>query len=218
LVPSALIFPTEKPSSESFTFEAMKLGTEFRYRESVIGLLKKGKKGSLTIEGVKTTKGKYKADAVVNAAGAHASQICKLADLNIPINPDSHEAGITAPVKPFLDPLIVDIRPGREVKTANFYFGQNSEGQIIFCYTPIKIFPGENRYSTSEFMPIMARRMVDLIPRFKNELGIMDLIGGAKVIIENPRDTRVKIIDALKEISEKERDLFSSFRFPKLQD
>jgi sarcosine oxidase subunit beta len=91
-----------------------------------------------------------------------------MAGLDIPVNPDSHEAGITAPVKQFLDPLIVDLRPGPEGKTSNFYFGQCSEGQIIFCYTPIKIFPGENRNSTSEFMPIMARRLVDLIPRFKN--------------------------------------------------
>ena len=91
-----------------------------------------------------------------------------MAGLNIPVNPDSHEAGITAPIKPFLDPLVVDIRPGSEGKTANFYFGQNLEGQIIFCYTPIKIFPGEDRRSTSEFMPIMANRMINLIPRFKN--------------------------------------------------
>jgi len=154
--------------SESFTNEAMELGAEFRYCESVIGILKEGKKGSLTVKGVKTAKGEYKADAVVNAAGAHASMICKMTGLDIPVNPDSHEAGITAPIKPFLDPLVVDIRPGAEGKTANFNFGQNSEGQIIFCYTPIKIFPGENRQSTSEFMPIMAKRMVDLIPRFKN--------------------------------------------------
>jgi len=155
-------------ASVSFTNEATELGAEFRYRESVNGLIIKGKKKDLTVKGVKTTKGEYNADAVLNAAGAHASSICKMAGLNIPVNPDSHEAGITAPVRSFLDPLVVDIRPGDEGKTANFYFGQNLEGQIIFCYTPIKIFPGENRQSTSEFMPIMAKRMVDLIPRFKN--------------------------------------------------
>jgi len=155
-------------SSESFTNEAMKLGVEFRYRESVIGLLTNKSKGNLIVKGIKTTKGEYEADAIVNAAGAHASSICKMVGLDIPVNPDSHEAGITAPVKPFLDPLVVDIRPGAEDKTANFYFGQNSEQRIIFCYTPIKIFPGEDRRPTSEFMPVMARRMVDLIPRLKN--------------------------------------------------
>jgi sarcosine oxidase subunit beta len=155
-------------ASESFTNEAAKLGTEFRYCERVVGLQTNGDNENIQIKGVKTTKGEYKADCVVNAAGAHASKICKMVGLDIPVNPDSHEAGITAPVKQFLEPLIVDLRPGPEGKTSNFYFGQCSEGQIIFCYTPIKIFPGENRDSTSEFMPIMARRLVNLIPRFKN--------------------------------------------------
>ena len=155
-------------ASESFTNEAVKNGAEFRYKESVINLIKKKVNRDTLITGVKTDKGKYDADAVINAAGAHATKICKMAGLNIPVNPDSHEAGITAPIKSFLNPLVVDIRPGEEGKTANFYFGQNLENQIIFCYTPIKIFSGENRYSTSEFMPIMARRMVNLIPRLKN--------------------------------------------------
>ena len=47
-----------------------------------------------------------------------------------------HEAGISAPIAPFLGPLVVDLRPGPDGRTANFYFGQNHEGQIIFCYTP----------------------------------------------------------------------------------
>ncbi len=155
-------------ASESFTNEAVKLGAEFRYRESIIDLITEKDNKDLTVRGVKTTKGEYKADAVLNTAGAHASNICQMAGLDIPVNPDSHEAGITAPIKSFLNPLVVDIRPGEEGETANFYFGQNLENQIIFCYTPLKIFPGENRESTSEFMPVMARRMVDLIPRLKN--------------------------------------------------
>jgi len=146
----------------------MKNGAKFLFKEKVTSLLKDGKKGNLSIKGVKTLKGMYKAGAVVNAAGADASALCKMAGLNIPVNPDSHEAGITAPVKQFLKPLVVDMRPGSEGKTANFYFGQNNEGQIIFCYTPLYIIPGRNRDSTSEFMPIMARRMVELIPRLKN--------------------------------------------------
>ena len=106
--------------------------------------------------------------AIVNAAGAHASMICRMAGLEIPVVPDSHEAGISAPMKSFLDPFVVDLRPGPEGRTLNFYFGQNSEGQIIFCYTPIEKIIGENRDSTSEFMPIMANRLVGLIPRLKN--------------------------------------------------
>jgi sarcosine oxidase subunit beta len=154
--------------SEYFTNEAMRRGAQFLYNEQAIGLLSEGEHGSLTITGVKTTKDVYTADCIVNAAGAHATAICNMAGLDIPVTPDSHEAGISAPLQQFLDPLVVDMRPGGEGKTANFYFGQNLEGQIIFCYTPLNIFPGEERRSTSEFMPVIARRMVDLIPRLKN--------------------------------------------------
>ena len=65
---------------------------------------------------------------------------------------------------------MVDLRPGPEGKTDNFYFGQNKEGQIIFCYTPQQLFPGTNRESLSEFLPVLAGRMISLLPRLKNML------------------------------------------------
>jgi sarcosine oxidase subunit beta len=154
-------------AAESFSNESMQLGADFHYKEPVTNLLFAGSTKK-NIKGVKTKKDTYTADYIINTAGAHASAICTMAGLNIPVNPDSHEAGISAPIQPFLDPLVVDLRPGPECKTANFYFGQNLEGQIIFCYTPIQIFPGEDRRSTSEFMPVIAQRLVDLIPRLKN--------------------------------------------------
>lgn len=151
-------------AAQSFTNEAVHLGAVFRYRERVTGLLTDG----AAVVGVRTSAGEYKAPVVIVASGAHATEVCRMAGLDIPVRPDSHEAGISAPVQPFLGPLVVDIRPGPEGRTVNCYFGQNSEGQIIFCYTPKELFPGENRSSTSEFMPIAAARMVRIIPRLKN--------------------------------------------------
>lgn len=151
-------------AAESFAGQAKKSGADFHYREEVVGLDTEGSR----IVAVRTTRERYPSDFVVNTAGAKASNVCKMAGINIPVNPDSHEAGVSAPLKPFLNPLVVDLRPGLEGQTANFYFGQNSEGSIVFCYTPRQIFPGENREPTSEFMPIIARRLADVIPRFKN--------------------------------------------------
>lgn len=153
-------------AAESFTNEAKKLGAVFRFREHVESMMF-DEGGQRSVVGVRTKTGEFKAGVVVNAAGAKATEICKMAGVNIPVVPDSHEAGITAPVKQFLGPLVVDIRPGPEGKTANFYFGQVESGQVIFCYTPLKPFYGEARACTSEFMPIIARRMVDLIPKLK---------------------------------------------------
>jgi sarcosine oxidase subunit beta len=145
---------------------ARRHGAEYRFGETVTGItVRHGR-----VQEVLTDRGAYATAAVLNAAGAEARRIGALTGLDIPVVPDSHEAGISAPIKPFLDPLIVDLRPGPEGKTANFYFGQNSEGQIIFCYTPITPIVGENREATSEFLPIIARRLIDLIPAFEHLL------------------------------------------------
>ena len=151
-------------AAESFTNEARRAGAVYRYGEPVRSLLMRG----TSVVGVQTEGGEYRAPSVVVAAGVRAGEICRTAGLDVPILPDSHEAGISAPVKAFLGPLVVDLRPGPEGRTTNFYFGQDADGQIIFCYTPRSPISGTNRNSTHEFMPIAAARLVELIPRLKN--------------------------------------------------
>jgi sarcosine oxidase, subunit beta len=151
-------------AAESFTHEATSLGAQYRYREPVTSLVMEDH----TVTGVRTPQEEYRAPVVIVTAGARATSLCRMAGLEIPVLPESHEAGISAPVRDFLDPLVVDLRPGAEGKTTNFYFGQDADGQIIFCYTPKAPFAGENRTSTFEFMPIVAARLVNLLPRLKN--------------------------------------------------
>ncbi len=145
---------------------ACRLGAELRVSERVTGYLTDG--GAM--RGVKTDQGSYHAPLVVLATGTDAAEHGELLGIDIPVRPDSHEAGITAPVEPFLEPLVVDMRPGVEGRTANFYFGQNHEGQIIFCYTPKELFVGTNRRSLSEFLPVLAGRMISLVPSLENLL------------------------------------------------
>lgn len=147
-------------------FESQKRGCTYKFKEQVTRISVENNR----VQSVTTDKDTYLAPLVVNASGANAQQIGELTKLGIPVIPDSHEAGISAPLEQFLGPLIVDLRPGPEGKTANFYFGQNHEGAIIFCYTPSELFKGTNREPTSEFLPILARRMISLIPRLKNLL------------------------------------------------
>jgi sarcosine oxidase subunit beta len=156
--------PLKVPAA--FQRAAQALGAVFRFKDRVVGYRVDGGR----IRGIVTDKGEYAAGAVVVATGADAADDGRMLGVEIPVQPDSHEAGITAPVAPFLKPLVVDMRPGPEGKTANFYFGQNDEGQIIFCYTPKELFYGTNRESTSEFLPILAARMIALIPRLRHAL------------------------------------------------
>ncbi|HJO93386.1 MAG TPA: FAD-binding oxidoreductase [Victivallales bacterium] len=151
-------------TAEAIEGASVLLGAEFKFNSKIIDLVTENGK----VLGVKTEKETIFAGAVVNTAGANGMEVSKMAGIDIPIIPDSHEAGISAPVGNFLDPLVVDLRPGSEGKTSNFYFGQNHEGAIIFCYTPKHLFKGKDRRVTSEFMPVIAKRLVSLIPKFKN--------------------------------------------------
>ncbi len=153
-------------ASASFWEESRDRGAEFRFGEEITDLIIKGGR----IKGVKTTGGTYYAPMLLNASGAAAGETGRMAGIDIPVTPDSHEAGISAPMERLFEPLIVDIRPGPEGRTKNFYFGQNDFGSIIFCYTPIEPIVGTNRSATSEFMTVISRRMIDLIPTLKNML------------------------------------------------
>lgn len=153
-------------AAEGFRRAASDKGAEFRFKEPVVEIeIRQDKIRSIT-----TTKDTYSAPLVLNASGADARETGALCGIDIPVTPDSHEAGISAPVAPFLDPLVVDMRPGLEGRTANFYFGQNSQGQIIFCYTPIEPIIGKDRRETSEFLPVVCRRLFQLMPRLRNLL------------------------------------------------
>jgi sarcosine oxidase subunit beta len=128
----------------------------------VIDILKDGD----AVQGVRTDKAHYHADVVVNAAGPWAREVAALAGVEVPLQPDSHEAGITEPIAPFLRPMVVDIRP--VAGSANYYFYQHHTGQIVFCITPSPPIVGLDRRETSVFLPQVAQRMIGIMPRLKN--------------------------------------------------
>jgi sarcosine oxidase subunit beta len=86
--------------------------------------------------------------------------------MHAPVNPDSHEAAITEPVAHFLRPMVVDIRP--VAGSANYYFYQHATGQILFCITPSPNIWGIETHETSSFLPMVTRRMVEVLPRLSN--------------------------------------------------
>lgn len=145
-----------------FAKRAVELGVEFCFNERVTEITRhKGK-----VVGVRTNKGNYATNCVINAAGSAAKAIAQLAGLDAPVITDSHEGGITEPVAAFLDPMVVDIR--HSGSSANFYFYQNKAGQVIFCYTPSPAIIGSDIRETSAFLPLISSRMVGLMPKLGN--------------------------------------------------
>jgi sarcosine oxidase, subunit beta len=145
----------------AFYFRARRLGAEFRYWEKVTGFTKVADQ----ITEVITNRDRYACGQVINAAGSYAKEVAQFAGLDLPVNPDNHEAGITEPVVRFFGPMVVDMRqrPG----SANFYFYQNHEGQVVFCITPEPSIWGIDNRSTSEFLPMCAKRMLEVYPRLR---------------------------------------------------
>ena len=154
-------------SLHSFFRHSKDLGANYRFNEKVIDIITERNK----VVGVKTTKNTYKTKSVVNASGAYAKEIGSMVDLEMPVVPESHEAGITEPVKNFFTPMIVDIRPCSDLRcgdSKNYYFYQNKEGKIIFCLTPSPNIVGTDRRETSSFLPQISKRMIQLLPRLRN--------------------------------------------------
>jgi len=149
-------------ANHAFYNQSKKLGADFLFKTIVEDLIIDHD----SIKGVITNKGSFYAPIVINAAGAWAVKIGEMAGLHLPITPDSHEAGITEPVSRFLNPMIVDMRPYR--KSSNFYFYQHCTGQIVFCVTPSPNAWGFDTRETSEFLPLVARRLIEIIPKLQN--------------------------------------------------
>jgi sarcosine oxidase subunit beta len=146
----------------AFYHHALRYGATFHFEERVTGvLIDHGR-----IVGVRTDRDTYYTGTVINTAGPWAREVAAMAGLEVPVIPDSHEAGISEPVQSFLRPMLVDIRPTED--SANYYFYQHATGQIVFCITPHPPIVGTDRRETSIFLPQVSRRMVDLVPRLRH--------------------------------------------------
>lgn len=149
-------------ATHAFYRQAKQNGAEFHFGETVQEIIVRQDR----VRGVKTNKGHYSCDVIINAAGPWAKQIGEMGRMVVPVTPDSHEAAITESVAHFLNPMVVDIRP--DESSSNFYFYQHLTGQIIFCITPKPNIWGYNVEETSEFLPLVAKRMLEVMPRLKN--------------------------------------------------
>jgi sarcosine oxidase subunit beta len=149
-------------TAHAFYTRAKERGAEFRFRERVTGVIRRRGK----VVGVRTDKGGYATEVVINTAGPWARAVAQMAGLDVAVAPDSHEAGITEPVARFVEPMVVDIQPA--AGSRNYYFYQHKTGAIVFCITPEPPIVGTDRRETSAFLPMIAPRMVGLMPKLAN--------------------------------------------------
>ncbi len=101
------------------------------------------------------------ADTVVNATGAWSVGINRSLGIELPNRPHRHEIMSSEPLKPFLDPLVVDLSDG-------LYFSQSTRGEIVAGISmphhgatdSIEIDLG----SSLRFLRTLAKALVRLMP------------------------------------------------------
>jgi sarcosine oxidase, subunit beta len=138
--------------------KSVEAGARFTFNEKAVGFVMEGS----TVSSVRTDKRTIGCGAVLNAAGAAAREVSQMIGMDIPVKPDCHEALVTEPVAPFIGPMVVDMRP--VPGSRNFYFYQNREGHVMACLTPEPPLWGTDLRSTSGFLPMITRRMTELMP------------------------------------------------------
>jgi sarcosine oxidase subunit beta len=134
----------------------MEMGGQVHVFAEVTGILSFGGR----VNGVMLADGsQHHAGMVLNAAGPWSKEVGRLAGIEIPVEPERHEALITEGVEYLNIPMLVDYRAD------GGYFQQyKHNGQFIGCYSPVPNVPGHSQDSTFEFIHEMPKRMLKLVP------------------------------------------------------
>ncbi len=104
---------------------AWKRGAEIHQNTEVTGFeLVKGAGGETTVTGVHTSRGTVKAGRVIQCVAGMSGEIARMIGLKLPIRTFPLQAGVTQPLKPFLDPLISSTQH-------HVYLSQTARGEVV---------------------------------------------------------------------------------------
>lgn len=156
---------------------AKRFGAQIFEGAPVTGLILDGD----AVKGVRTPRGVFYADYVVNACGTWGGEVAKMAGLDYPIKPRRGQILVTEPMMPMvhctmqcgrttaiklnpkmlelLDPDIAEIGQG-------FCLEQTQDGSFLIGFT--REFAGFDKRTTLKAMSLMAERAILYIPALKN--------------------------------------------------
>lgn len=128
----------------SYRSECEEMGVQFAMGTSVDGFVRDGAR----ITGVRTSRGKISSPCVINAAGAHAFHLAKLAGLELPIVPVRHEYFVTIDL-PGLDPTF----PCFRIPDLTLYGRVEGEGLLLGGWEPEALHTDPRAYALERSAP-----------------------------------------------------------------
>ncbi len=142
----------------SFRQKAAALGVTFREGVRVVGLDRRA--GDLWEVG--TTAGSFEAPVIVNAAGAWGDQLAAMLGDAVPLSPEAPMMMVTAPVAPFLNPVV-----GLQGRPLSFKQGTNGTVVIGGGHRGIADRDAETTTPVFEGLQKSARTVVEVFPNMR---------------------------------------------------
>lgn len=137
-----------------YVARARERGVRFREQEPVIGIARDGDR----VTGIRTAKSEIACRTIVNAAGAWAAEVGRLAGIELPITPLRRQIFVTDPV-PGLErefPLTVEF-------ATSLYFHRESGGVLMGMADPTD-GPGFDSSLNWDFLPTLVERALYRLP------------------------------------------------------
>ncbi len=111
------------------------------------------------VKGVKVDGETYKADVVINAAGAWSNEVSKLVGVELGNKIIKEEICVSESLKPYLDPYLLDVSTG-------VYVSQSVRGEIVGGIVGKEV-ESPDTSSSFEFLTKYAKLSTELIPKLK---------------------------------------------------
>ena len=159
----------------AFSHAAKRLGAVIQTETEVTGfIICQGQ-----VKGVKTNRGEYYSDVIINACGSWAGAVSVLAGLDIPIRPRKGQLAVTEPVGFFMKATIqcalyniIKFRPEAVTDQSALRLGaslsieQTLDGGMIIGGT--REFAGFEKENTLEAVDVMMKRAIRFFPRLEH--------------------------------------------------
>lgn len=150
-----VVFPW--PFVWGYAAQAIRRGVLVRTHTRVDRLEATGESYRLTL----STGERLRAARVVNATGAWSNELHRELGISLPNRPHRHEILSSEPLRPFLDPLVVDLDSG-------LYFSQSTRGELVtgISLPDLAGYDDESlsMHSSLRFLSVLSARLTALMP------------------------------------------------------
>ncbi|MEZ4453464.1 MAG: FAD-binding oxidoreductase [Nannocystaceae bacterium] len=150
-----VVFPW--PFVWGYASQAIRRGVIVRTHTDVVGVDPSGDGYRLRL----STGERLQAAQVLNATGAWSHGLSRQLGIQLPNHPHRHEILSSEPLRPFLDPLVVDLDSG-------LYFSQSTRGELVtgISLPPHPAYQDESLslHSSLRFLAVLGRTLTTLMP------------------------------------------------------